>query len=313
MYPVKRQALGPLLDSIKGTTIYIYTINYMNESINFKKPKNNQEHTKDLNFSMGEIADKTNKRFGLDLLDSRGAVNPDALGGLNEKEINFIDNRVKYWSKVEDPDARETFAKFHNLQSASAEELTAAMTEHWLKEKENGKSAMLEMLVTVVFYKALGDKYLVMRSSEIDDYSNGIDMIILNTETNEIICAFDEVHDRKTGNRLIEKNQKIIKQAQKGGTSADYVPKIVNGKVERAKFSNVPNFYVALDIDELNEALEKVNCKDLENMSDFERSLFTKFASAIIQQSEMLLQQPSIPQVIKDRLKKVSAFFNDRK
>jgi hypothetical protein len=285
----------------------------MKEKFNFNKPKNKLELLNKLNEGVDKIAQQTNEQFGLDLLDNQGVINSSLFSQPSQKKIDFINQRERYWAKVDDPDARKSFATFHHLESLDEVALTKAMFDRWRDEKENGKSTMLEKLTTIIFRKALGKEYLVMRSATYDDYAHGVDNVIINTKTNEIICAFDEVHSRKAGDRLVEKNQKIIKQAQTGGTQIDDAVKMVDGKLAPAQYKNVPNFYITLDIDELNEALDKINCQTINQTSDFEQSLYIKFTSAIIQQSEMLLQQPNIPDIIKQRLHQVSQFFKTQK
>ena len=71
----------------------------------------------------------------------------------------------------------------------------------------------------------------------------------------------------------------------------------------------MPNFYLLLTIDELDEALENVDFSDLDNLSDYEQKIFTKFASSIMQQAEMLSQQEGIAPILMKRLNKVSECF----
>ncbi|MCX6792926.1 MAG: hypothetical protein NTY12_02780 [Candidatus Falkowbacteria bacterium] len=287
------------------------------EIISQEKPKSKQESIGELNFAMEALADEAEARYGVRLLNSDGSANSEVFGSLSEEDVRFINNRINYWAGADSPDARATFAKFHNLgdpEQLDEEELKKTMVDYWHKNTQTGNGAIFEMMVTVIFRKALGEDYLVMRSSKRDDYQNGVDNIIINTKTNEVICAFDEVQEPTlVGKRLGNKNIKIIDIAVKGGQSIKDGVKFINGNVEKASYNNLPVFYISSDPDQLKKDLQKINAKDINNATDFEHELFVKFASTIIQQAEMLLQLESVPQKVKDRLKKVSAFFNDRK
>lgn len=59
------------------------------------------------------------------------------------------------------------------------------------KKKTSGEK--LEILITALFAKFLGDKFIVVRSSLYDDVKNGIDNVVLEKESGALICAFDEI------------------------------------------------------------------------------------------------------------------------
>lgn len=259
--------------------------------------------------SMELISERTNAEVGFELMKKDGTVDPEALGGMSEEHKQFSNARERAFAKIDDPLERKRFATTYKIDLNNETKISGQMFEDWQKKKHEAKSAMLEMLVTTVFYKALGNDYLVVRSSAYDDYKNGVDLIIVNKKTGEVIGTFDEVHDRKMGDRTAEKNQKIIKQAKKGGVNIEYCPTIENGKIKKQKRNNIPNFYLLLTIDELEDALKQVDYDNIDNLSKYEQKLFTKFASSIMQQAEMLSQQEGIAPILMKRLNKVSEFF----
>jgi hypothetical protein len=263
-----------------------------------------------------------NKEAGFELLDHRAQVNPEALGGLSEKDSETIAKIEKGFAKVDDPDARATFRRVYHQERLTEAEMDEWMMAHWREAKEKDKNTKLEMLVTLIFRKVLGGDYIVMRASAYDDYVNGVDNIIVNKKTGQIICAFDDVHDRKEGDSIAAKNAKIIEKAKlkkdkkgrtvSGGTNLKYaVTTTHDGKVIRASFSNIPIFYVAMIRQDLEEAFSKIDWSNPDTTSAEEKTLFTKFASGILQQAEMLLQHAETDPALKPRLTETAEFFKE--
>lgn len=262
-----------------------------------------------LNEAMNRLSEEQNIEIGFPFLTPGNQADPEACGGLTAEEARFINEREEYWAKVKDPDARATFKKFYHLENLTEEELTTWMYQHWENQKTKDKNALLEKLAAVIFKKGLGARCLIMHASKLDDYASGVDTILIDKKTNEAICGFDEVHDRKAGEGLTEKNKKIIKQAQKGGVTLKHALTIDGGQARPATLHNILNFYITLDIDELEEALDKVDCNNLHTISEYEHALYIKLTSSIIQQAEMLRQQEGISQNIKNKLLRIFDFF----
>mgnify|MGYP001011442100 FL=1 len=186
-------------------------------------PNKREAQLKGLYGSMKHMSERTNAEVGFELVKDDGTVNPEALGGISEAHKKFTEARETSFAKIDDPSERQRFANTYKVDLNNDSQISGMMLEDWHNKKRETKSAMLEMLVTTVFYKALGKDYLVVRSSTYDDYKNGVDLIIVNKKTGEVIGTFDEVHDRRFGDRTAEKNQKIIKQAKNGGVSIEYL------------------------------------------------------------------------------------------
>lgn len=275
-----------------------------------------------LHGAMDMHSQDVNKEAGFELLDNKAQVNPEALGGLSEKDSQTIAKIERGFAKIDDPDARATFRRVYHQEHLTEAEMDEWMMTHWREAKEKDKNTKLEMLVTLIFRKVLGEDYLVMRASVYDDYANGVDNIIVNKKTGQIICAFDDVHDRKEGESLAAKNAKIIEKAKlkkdkkgrtvSGGTNLKYaVTTTHDGKIMKASFSNIPIFYVAMVRQDLETAFSKIDWSNPDKASAEEHAIFGKFASGILQQAEMLLQQAETDPALKPRLLETADFFKE--
>jgi len=108
-------------------------------------------------------------------------------------------------------------------------ERSAAAESHWSwafpKEKAIRDIPMgdvFEMLTTSILYKNLRKDFIVTRTSEYDDARNKVDNIILERETGNIVCAFDEI-GVASGERFEEKRNKVLERNwQRGGADLKY-------------------------------------------------------------------------------------------
>lgn len=81
---------------------------------------------------------------------------------------------------------------------------------------------IFEMLTTSILHKKLNKDFVVTRTSEYDDARNKVDNIILERETGNIVCAFDEI-GASSGERFKEKKNKVLERNwQRGGADLKY-------------------------------------------------------------------------------------------
>jgi pyruvate dehydrogenase complex dehydrogenase (E1) component len=101
-----------------------------------------------------------------------------------------------------------------------------------------------------VFHRILGREFVVASASVYDDYFNGIDTVLVDKETGDVICALDEVHDEEGRARHQKKIESIIKTAKKGGAKIKYGitfekdDKTGANKLVQKTISNIPKFYL---------------------------------------------------------------------
>ena len=172
-------------------------------------------------------------------------------------------------------------------------------------EKVKGAGEKLEMLKTAIFDKFLGKDFFILRSSEYDDVVHGVDNIILDKETGNPVCAFDEVAD-EAGPKFGEKQAKITEKNFKGGASLEYGLSIMKigeeTKLILTSESNLPIFHLPLSARHIEEGIEQLN-PSLEEKSEYEKSLFKYFLSAIEHQIATLqLDRAKLNFILRDRL-----------
>ena len=141
-----------------------------------------------------------------------------AVEKLREKGITCLDQygRITMESFL-DVRSQEEVAK----DNANAERLDKKYSHTNLNSRESynkRKSEYLEMMVFVIFAKCTLDKGLaVVRTTNFDDYTNGVDTLMINTETGEIIANVDETLDLSDA-----KQYKAYEMNERGGGKVAY-------------------------------------------------------------------------------------------
>lgn len=178
--------------------------------------------------------------------------------------------------------------------------------EEGRQEKEKSDGSILEKLKTAIFYKNLNDKCFVFRSSEYDDFENGVDNIIMDKETGRVVCALDEVRDTM-GPEYTTKVQKVIgRNKADGGAKLKYSfsVKSEEGEVKvvpSEEIRGIPVFYLAVSKNVLDFTLREFNNSN--EQSNKEKLLFKYFMSTIDSQIINLeLNQESLLPGLKERL-----------
>ncbi len=103
------------------------------------------------------------------------------------------------------------------------------------RERRDGHLA--EEYIFILFNKIfLGTDYLLVRTHRYDDYENGVDQLIINTKTGEVVCALDELVENKNlpefkrNKRFSSKLKRALKK--KNGFSIKYGLVFQNGKFQ---------------------------------------------------------------------------------
>ncbi|MFA6193848.1 MAG: hypothetical protein WC726_03260, partial [Parcubacteria group bacterium] len=151
----------------------------------------------------------------------------------------------------------------------------------------------MEMAITALLVKILGDDFLVVRSATIDDY-DGVDNIILNKRTGEVICAFDEVHEGGDGKRTDEKKEKMKKVARGEGAKISYGMGLEAGQLRRTKMENVPVFFLSLKREELENLLNNMDFDLGSDVTAVENEIFSELLKSLRQQQQELLKDRKV-------------------
>ena len=230
-------------------------------------------------------------------------------GGIYKKEDIDADKKKveiceREFSGVDSEKAQRNYKAMHGLQGeVGTEELKQEILRVFREEKEKNKSSQAEMVITALLHKILKERFLVVRSSLFDDYTNGIDNFILDKETGAVICAFDEVIENEGDKARGEsgKAEKIKKIAMKGGTEAKYGVSLSDGKLVRNAVQNIPVFYLTLESKDLNELTNDLFYSERGTRTDAEQKLFSHLVHSIKEQKGML-EALNLPLVMKEKL-----------
>lgn len=248
---------------------------------------------------MSSVSEKQNleleQRFGLSkLLDSEGRISSADYGSVyTEQELN------------------EFLATLNKMEQKFSEKNSGHFSdrEQWKADKSKSKGNQTELAITCLLYKMLGDRYLVARTNEYDDYTNGADNVLIDKETGVAICAFDEVYDREEERTNAEKKQlKVLEIALAGGTDINFGVVSEEGVLKRGKQENLPIFYLGLNKEELNELLQEM-ADDPNEKTDLERVVYAKLMKSIAQQFVVLMRQ-NLPEKVKENLLKFKESFS---
>jgi len=188
-----------------------------------------------------------------------------------KRDLGFVDKRERFW-------AQEKFG-------------TDDLVEYRAnQEKSDGER--LERLKTAIFNKFLGGEFIVVRASRYDDIKNGVDNVIIDRQTHEVVCALDEVGDMN-GRNFDDKKAKVLAKNKGGGVNLKYGLGLAPLRQENQ--SGLPLFLIALPSEKIQEGLRSFSA-DLAEPSLYERRLFSFWVSLLIAQVKSFLLDLSHPQ-----------------
>lgn len=167
---------------------------------------------------------------------------------------------------------------------ASQQGLGPLSLQEWEEQKLKTAGEKLEIVKTVIFNKFLGDDFITARSSRYDDISNGVDNIIFEKQTGNLICALDEVGDARGDAYERKRNEVLAKNVKGKGARLKYgvqkgEPKTGADGLTFGKAENLPIFYLVLPSDHISKAIEQMS-SSLEEKTDYENKLFAYFLSS---------------------------------
>lgn len=133
-----------------------------------------------------------------------------------------------------------------------------------LNSRQRGE--LLEMVKTIVFNEFWGESFIVVRSSFYDDYSNGVDNLLVDRKTGNVICAFDEVVGTR-GEAYKGKLNKL-QEINRAGAKFKYGFTInpETGKIIYKEISDVPFLCIALDQKTLMEVTKEFRKEELKKL-----------------------------------------------
>lgn len=271
---------------------------------NFERIKKYERPGEKLDSLMSAIAQKLNRELSLGgdepLVNGDCSINMEAFGNPEtEEDKKKIWEKDVEWSAAQNPNVQDFYKDKYGAQGVEG------VVAQFRKEKECSASGQLEKAVTGVFYKILGSEYVVVRSSTFDDYFNGLDNVIVNKKTGDVVCAFDEVHGEAGQERHDRKLDKVKNIARKGGAALKYGLSFENGAPVKKSLANIPVFYLALSNMELKELLGQMSYGIDDKAGETELKVFDKLI-ALMEEQTKILGQVLLPTAVRANLDKFS-------
>ncbi len=225
-------------------------------------------------------------------VNEKGRIDTDKFEGVYRREIieadkDWVEDLKKKWER--------------GIVSGS---LLAGLLskEQILQQKTIGET--WEILVTAILHKCLGKDFIVVRTSEYDDFRNGVDCLIIYRPSGSVVCAFDEVGDI-SGQRFNDKKEKVLKRNQyNGGADIFYGLSFKERQglrqLKKGEIKHVPLFYFASSEDDVRRGLEAFSFSK-DSGSQEERKIFESFIDSFKKQIDELKKGPLHPK-FKERL-----------
>jgi hypothetical protein len=198
---------------------------------------------------------------------------------INERELNFKEKNEKIQKQ--------------KIESLSSKTSPDKIIEKELKKENISQGILFEIFKTSLFNKFLKEDFLVLRTSRYDDIENGVDNLILEKNEGNVICAIDDVTQKKLSTYFEEKKKEILhKNLNLNGVKIKYgvyFEKDKNGQrlLKKGPLKNIPLFCLPLTQDYLKEGLNNF-IPSLREYSDYEKKLMKYFLSAFMLQIRML-------------------------
>lgn len=159
----------------------------------------------------------------------------------------------------------------------------------WQADSKKDPAGLTEMAIVVLFYKYLSDDFIIARASKWDDYNKGIDQVVIEKKTGDIVCGVDElsgdINDKYGSSKRGEaKKDKIQKMLDGGGTQIRYGVSKQEDKLVRSSVNNIPAFYLSLEKEELRQLLEALKNNERKT-SQIEEDIFSRLLDSLAEQA----------------------------
>ncbi|MFA5131014.1 MAG: hypothetical protein WC467_01185 [Patescibacteria group bacterium] len=200
-----------------------------------------------------------------------------------------------------------------NVQEETFSREAGKSLEVWRRDKERSSANLTEMALTVMLHKFLKENFIVARSSDFDDYNNGVDQVLVYKATGEVVCGFDEVIVNPSDKaETFKKTSKLEKIMAKGGANIQYGAKMQDGNLVRAEVRKVPAFYMSLSKAELVELLESLK-NNPEKITPIEEKIFGQLLDSLREQVAGKNLNPDLRAKTQSALEKLHTGFNQDK
>ena len=220
------------------------------------------------------------------LISNDGSINIDSFHEIYsvpeieyDKKMTHEEKKGNY--RVFEPSVQEKYG-------TTDQDKLVELIENDNKEKMRDGN-ISEDLLFLMMNKVAGDRYITLKTSQYDDFRNGVDMVLVDTETDAVICTFDAtVSDIKSRmNHKIERAKTRIDKGKglymKYGVSFDH-----NQKMKLGEIQNIPPLFLDLPKQDLKRMLHVMDFNIDSELSNAEIEVVMGLLDKLDQQIEDL-------------------------
>ncbi|MFH1565418.1 MAG: hypothetical protein ABIC82_06325 [bacterium] len=231
-----------------------------------------------------------------------------------KKDKQFIKDEELEWSEAENEKVRLYYKNEYKAWDDNDDEKkqTEKTVAKWKEMQEKRIGNLLEMAIVGIFYKILKNSNLsIMRSAKYDDYTNGVDTIMVDKETGQVICAFDEVSDEEGKDERRKNKLKRMKHKakQQGGELKYGITFEKNNEnksvLVKKNLTNIPMFCLNLPKNELEKILGEMKFDTDTCPREIELAFFNKMVFLMEEQMQNLLKEQRLNENVKENLQAI--------
>lgn len=245
--------------------------------------------------ALAKYSSKLNEGLGFELLDDEGRLRPEVFideeqRGYETEEVAADLDHVRRKEIMYAGLDNERVVKFKateaglNTAGVAQEELVAQLLKLEGRRKYKHDGSQAEVAIPLALAEALGDRYLVVRTSEYDDFEAGVDHLIIDRQTGLVVCAIDEVVE---SGRTVEKQERSAIKLRRGGSSIKYGLRVVDGRLVKGRLSHLATFIMPIEKQNISGCLKELAAGQSGN---FSRQVVANIVASMESQLENLVQ-----------------------
>lgn len=220
------------------------------------------------------------------ILNNNGQINPYSFQEEYSKpeidqDMVIMNEKKKAFFQTYSPSVQERYGEIDQNKLVK-------IIEHDKKEKMRDGN-ISEDILFLLLNKVSCDRYLAVKSSDYDDYENGTDMLLIDTESNSVICAFDATISG-VNSRMNHKMKRAKDRVDSGrGMYVKYGISFNDKKEAKLGFvKNISPLFLDLDKNDLAKLLQIMDFNIDSDLSDVENGIVNNLLDKISDQIEEL-------------------------
>ncbi|MFH0874099.1 MAG: hypothetical protein V1846_04670 [Candidatus Komeilibacteria bacterium] len=214
-----------------------------------------------------QFATQTNDRLGGNMLDWEGRLRLDQFTSGDDYDPDEVIHDMDHCRRKEllhtgldVASVREFKIKQQGINTAGLTEsqLTEQLLEKEQLNRYKHQGSQAEVVIPLIMQRALGDRFVIVRTSTYDDYEAGVDHLIIDRESGQVICGIDEVLSEAATGKEKFKIERAEKKAQRGGTTIRYGLTFDNGQLVKKELDHLLTMILPISTTDLAASLQEL-------------------------------------------------------